>query len=218
MVNTSEANEAAEANNSTRTMTQLFTKNLNEAILNGVYGTYLVQLLEDNWTTTDEGDLYRQAMIVDGNRNLAVVMNFVTLKALDTFEFIKGTEADKDVKALFQARLALKDMTEAMIGADLDVGTINGLIEAIQEQVRRGIVGGLRKDAAYTIDAADVLMNDLWFFITDGILGTENENLVYGQDQLTKDGEFTKPETLATTKVRATDETVAVLNTLFEAN
>jgi hypothetical protein len=199
-------------------MTQLFTKNLNEAVLNGIYGTYLNQLLEDNWTTTDEGDLYRQAMIVDGNHNLAVVMNFVTLKALDAFEFIKGTEADKDIKALYQARLALKDMVQAMVGADLDVDTLNGIIDAIREQVRRGIVGGLRKDATYTIDEADVLMNDLWYFITDGIHGTANDNLVYGQDQLTKDGEFTKPETLVTTKVLATDETVAGLNALFEAN
>ena len=199
-------------------MTQLFTKNLNEAILNGIYGTYLVQLLEDNWTTTDEGDLYRQTMLVDGNHNLAVVMNFITLKALDAFEFIKGTEADKDVKALYQARLALKDIVQALVGDDHDVELVTGIIDAIRDQVRREIVGGLRKDATYTIEEADVLMNDLWYFITDGIIGTANANLVYGVDQLTKDGEFTKPETLVTTGVVANENTVTDLNALFEAN
>ena len=195
-------------------MTQLFTKNLNEAILNGIYSTYLCQLLEEDWITTQEGDLYRQQMLADNNRNMAVAMNFVTLKALDAFEFINGNEGDKNVKALYQARLVLKDMTEALVGADIDVETITGIVDDIQAQVRRAVVGGLRKDASYTIVEADALMNDLWYFMTDGTHGTANDNLVYGQDQLTQDGNFTFPRTLVTTKVLAAEETVAGLNAL----
>ena len=199
-------------------MTQLFTKNLNEAILNGIYGTYLNQLLEDDWTTTQEGDLYRQSMLIDGNHNLAVVMDYVTRKAMDAFAFIKGNEGAKDVKALYQARLVLTDMIEALVGTDMDVDIINRLLDEIKIQVRRDVVGGLRKDATYTIEQADALMEDFWFFMSNGNLGTANDNLFYGQDQLTKDGEFTQPKTLVTTGVAANDETVAGLNALYEGN
>ena len=217
MVNASEANKATEANNFSKTMTQLFTANLNETILNGMYGAYLAQLLDEDWATAQDTDLFRQGMIAYNNHNVAVTMNYITQQALDAFAFIKGFEGDKDVKALYKARLALIDMYEALIGADLDVAIINELVEDIRTQVRRDVMGGLRADATYTIDEADALLADYWYFITDGAVGTENENLFYGANQLTKDGVPTTPETLVVTEDLTTNDTVDALNALFEA-
>ena len=199
-------------------MTQLFTRHLNEAILNGIYGTYLHQLLEDNWATTQEGDLYRQAIVVDDNHNLAVMLDFVAFKAMTAFAFIKGSEGDKDVKALYKARLALTDTIEALVGTDMDVDLMNEIVSEMRHQVRRDVVGGLRKDGAYTIEEADVLMNDLWYFMSDGNFGTVNNDLVYGRDQLIQGGEFTKPKTLVSTGFAANEESVTDLNALFEAS
>ena len=78
MVNASEADKATEANNFSKTMTQLFTANLNETILNGMYGAYLAQLLDEDWATAKDTDLFRQGMIAYNNHNVAVTMNYIT--------------------------------------------------------------------------------------------------------------------------------------------
>ena len=199
-------------------MTQLFTADFNETIVGAMYNAYLAQLVDEEWATHKANDLFRQDLIAYNNHNLAVTMDFVTNQAITAFKFIKGNEGDKDIKVLYTARLALIDMIEALIAKDTDVAIINGLLQAMQEQVRHEIVGGITADATYDLAEADQIMNDYWYFLTDGALGTATENLFYGQNQLVWNGQVTEPETLATTDIYGKEQAADALNALLDNN
>ena len=178
---------------------QLFTLDYNTNIINGIYKTLLEQLLEDGWKDNGDTAVMRQDMIAANKHNLAVMLDWIQGKAVEAFAYLNGYETDKYVRNLYLVRTAVQDVVQALVSDDISPAVIDGILSDVVVQTRRMIAPSIGAAAAYTIDEADALMMEYWYFMTDGMIGTKTEFLSYGTDVLVFKGEAVLPKELVNT-------------------
>lgn len=177
----------------------------NDTIVNAIYKSQLEVRLEDGWDGTDVTAPVRQAALANSNHNLAVMLDWVTAKANEAFAFITDRDAVKNVRSVYLTRMGVQDITEALTGKGIDLPMIKSILSDVVTQVRREVMPALDSNSAFTLEEAEVLMGNLWFFMTDGLVGTKEDNLLYGTDVLVYQGAVIQPKTLDDTEVDETD-------------
>lgn len=177
----------------------------NDTIVNAIYKSQLEVRLEDGWDGTDVTAPVRQAALANSNHNLAVMLDWVTAKANEVFAFITDRDAVKNVRSVYLTRMGVQDITEALTGKGIDLPMIKSILSDVVTQVRREVMPALDSNSAFTLEEAEVLMGNLWFFMTDGLVGNKEDNLLYGTDVLVYQGAVIQPKTLDDTEVDETD-------------
>ena len=194
----------------------------NDTIVTAIYKAQLEVRLEDGWDGNDVTAPVRQAALANSNHNLAVMLDWVTAKANEVFAFLADPDAVKNVRSIYLTRMGVQDITEALIGKGIDLPMIKSMVSDVVTQVRREVMPALDSNSAFTLEEAEVVMSNLWYFMTDGLVGTKEDNLLYGADVLVFQGVVIQPTTLDDTEVDETEvdyNSVATdLENIFQAN
>ena len=194
--------------------------------LDAIFDTRLNQRLANGWVVEENRDAIadqyeRHCLMLKTNHHFAVTLDWIQQEITQALAFIAGNETDKFVRNLYKVRLACDDLTAGAHYHDLTVGEMRGvdalvdLLEAVRQQVIHEVLGGVRKDGAYSIEDARVMTDHLLYFATCGLVGERTENLFYGNDILIHNCVFQRPTTLVNTGDLANDfDAAATANAL----
>ena len=200
----------------TFTTNALLTADFAANQLNAIYDNYLNERLAQGWVVQEDrealADQYeRHCLMLKNNHHFAVTLDWIQQQMTQALAFITGNETDKFVRNLYRVRLACDDLTTGAHYHDLTVGEMRGtdalvdLLQAVREQTIHEVVGGVRKDGAYTVEEARLMAEHLLYFATCGLVGERTENLFYGNDILIHNCLFQRPTTLVNTGDLADD-------------